>query len=75
MKWKNVPNEMKIMKMKEVKTTITNRKGNIIGASWAKAISESLKINTTLTDLDLNSDDKTEKREAGRKKNETQMKW
>ena len=46
---------------------------NKIGAEGAKAISETMKINTTLTSLDLGGDDKIEK-ERNRKK-ERKRKW
>ena len=39
-----------------------NNAGNNIGAEGAEMISESLKINTTLTELDLNGDDKIMKK-------------
>ncbi len=41
------------------KKMITNKwTGNEIGAEGASKISESLKVNTTLTKLDLNGDEK-----------------
>ena len=45
--------------------------GNRIGDSGASKISESLKVNTTLTELDLSGDDKNE----NEKEKEMKMKW
>ena len=54
---------MKIMKNdRENNNNKWELPANNIGASGAKAISESLKTNTTLTELDLNCDDKREKK-------------
>ena len=47
-------------------------KGNQIGNEGAKSVSESLKINTSLTTLNLGSDEKI-RNENGRK-NENEMK-
>ena len=58
-------------KKKEIGTKDEQWTGNEIGAEGAKAISEALKINTTLTLLDLNSDDKiVVERNKERKKKE-----
>ena len=45
-------------------------KGNNIGDEGAQMISESLKINTTLTELYLNCDDKIIKKENSNRKKE-----
>ena len=44
-------------KEKEVKNERTKWTGNNIGAEGASKISESLKVNTTLTKLDLSCDE------------------
>ncbi len=49
--------------------------GNNIGDSGAIAISELLKTNTTLTKLNLECDDKIEKKKVNKTKNEIEMKW
>ena len=46
-------------KREETQSMINKRIGNKIGDKGAKAISESLKINTSLTALNLRSDEKT----------------
>ena len=51
------------------------RTDNRIGESGATAISESLKTNTTLTTLDLTSDDKIEKEKEIKQMNKIWMKW
>ena len=52
-------------KREEMKNELKEWIGNKVGSEGAKAISESLKINTSLTELDLHSDEKirNEKRE------------
>ena len=74
----NITNENENNENDKEKTTITNEKwtANDIGASGATAISESLKTNTTLTELDLSSDDKIQKEKRNKtKKWRKEMKW
>ena len=54
------------MKKKEEMKKMKNEKGNEIGDEGAKTISESLKINTSLTSLDLRCDEKIRKKKKKR---------
>ena len=55
-------------KWKEVKEWI----GNQIGSEGAKTISESLKINTSLTELGLEGDEKIEEMKKKKKKKDNE---
>ena len=57
---------MKQKRRKRNEKTTDNR----IGAGGAKAISEAMKINTTLTELDLSGDDNIKESNRKRKKEE-----
>ena len=60
--WKEMEWKMREYNEKEMKKWIGNR----IGDEGAKTMSESLKINTSLTELDLRSDEKDKKWKRGK---------